>query len=212
MSMPPRGGFRTAARAALFAALACAGALARAAEPVDVRVDRRPDDAFAVEGGFEVDASSAAVWEVLADYERIPSFVSSMKVSRVREARPDGTLLVEQEAVGGMFFVSKKVHVMLEVERTEAGLRFDDLEHKDFWIYAGGWDVTPEARGTRVEYRLLAQPDFPAPGFLLKGVMRKGARDLLSEVRAEILRRARGEPSRTAAAGGELRALRSPQP
>ncbi len=186
---------RIAGPLALIAALACA---ARAASGVDVRVDRRPDDAFAVEGGFDVGASSAAVWGVIADYERIPDFVPSMKTSRVRETRADGTVLVEQEAVGGMFFVSKRVHVLLEVERTPEGLRFDDVAHSDFWIYAGGWDVRPEPGGTRVEYRLLAQPDFPAPGFLLRSAMRRGARDLLDEVRSEILRRSAGSVAETA--------------
>jgi hypothetical protein len=37
---------------------------------------------------------------------------------------------------------------------------------------------------------LIAQPDFPAPSMLMKTVMKRGARQLLEQVRGEIKRRA----------------------
>jgi hypothetical protein len=170
--------------------------VAARAGAVQVTLDQQPDKAFEVTGSFTVDASSSAVWVVLTDYEHIPDFVSSMKRSVVRESRPDGSLLVEQEAVGGMFFVSKKVRVLLDVHRTPGSVRFDDIDHRDFWIYSGGWTTAPAPAGILVSYHLLAQPDFPAPSFLLRGVMRRGARDLLMQVRAEIVRRAAAHASR----------------
>ncbi len=194
MKMSRRSPARLALSVAIF--LASAGAASAAgSDGVTVKLSQHPDKAFEVQGAFTVEASSAVVWGVLADYEHIPDFVPSMKLSRVREARPDGSLLIEQEAVGGMFFVTRKVRVLLNVRRSPDSVQFDDIDRHDFWIYSGGWTTAPAPGGTSVAYRLLAQPDFPAPSFLLRGIMRRGARDLLVQVRAEIARRAAREPS-----------------
>ncbi len=162
---------------------------ASAAAATDVRLKRLRSAAYELDGGFEVAASSGVVWDVLTDYEGIPSFVTSMRSSRVRERRDDGTLLVEQKAVGGMFFVKRTVTILLEVRRTDAGLRFEDVGRESFWRYEGGWATEPAAGGVRVSYHLIAQPDFTAPSMIMSRVMKRGARELLDEVRAEIVRR-----------------------
>lgn len=180
----------TAAWTLAFTALLAACASAE----TSVAISRNSDKVYQIEGSFEVPASSEAVWDVLADYERIPQFVKSMRSSRVRERRADGSLLLEQDATGGMFFVSKTVHVVLEVRRQAGRLDFNDVDHRDFWIYSGGWSTNEGPDGTRVNYSLLAQPDFPAPSFMMRGVMRRGARELLEQIRAEILRRPRPAP------------------
>jgi hypothetical protein len=140
-----------------------------------------------------VDASTAAVWDVLTDYGHIPAFVSSMRSSRVRETREDGSVLVEQKAVGDMFFLSKSMSILLEVRRSSDTLRFTDVGREDFWIYEGGWDVSPTPDGAHVAYHLLAQPDFIAPSFFMSRAMKRGVRNLLDQVRKEIVRR---EPAR----------------
>lgn len=173
---------------AILLALAWAAPAARA-DAIDVRLRRNPDKTYEVSGLFDVRASTGAVWRVLADYEGIPSFVYSMRGSRVREARADGTVLVAQEAVGGMFFVSKTVHVLLEVRRGPDRMDFVDVGREDFRSYSGSWEAQSTPDGTLVTYHLLADPRFPAPGFVMKGVMRRGALNLLEQVRDEILRR-----------------------
>lgn len=155
-----------------------------------VDVERRDDGLFAIDGRFSVCASTAAAWSVITDYAGIPTFVTSMKKSRVTGALSDGTLIVEQTAVGRMFLISKTLHVKLEVRRDPGRMTFEDVGRADFWIYSGSWSVHAAPDGCEVRYRLLAQPDFPAPGFLLGGAMRRGARELLDQVRAEIQRRA----------------------
>jgi hypothetical protein len=179
---------------ALFFHLLAVPALAstRPASAPDVRVsvERRGDGLYAIDGRFVVPASTGTAWAVITDYAGIPAFVSSMKASRVIGARPDGTVIVEQTAVGRMFLVSKQLHVKLEVRRDHDLLTFNDFGRADFWIYSGSWSVQPGPDGSAVRYRLLAQPDFPAPGFLLGGALRRGARDLLEQVRAEMSRRA----------------------
>lgn len=155
----------------------------------DVRLKRLPSAAYELHGGFDVDASSAAVWEVLTDYAGIPSFVSSMRSSRVLETRPDGSMLVEQKAAGGMFFLTRTVTILLVVRREDAALAFEDVGRESFWRYEGEWRAASAPEGMRVTYHLVAQPDFIAPSMIMGRVMKRGARDLLDQVRAEIERR-----------------------
>jgi hypothetical protein len=175
--------------AALCAALLCAAPAARAGG-VDVSLTRRPDKAYEVRGAFTVAVSTEAVWSALTDYERIPTFVSSMRASRVRGRRGDGTILVEQEAVGRMFFVSRGVRTLLEVRRDDDRLRFTDVSRRDFSVYDGEWAARTAADGVHVSYHLILRPRATAPAFLLGRAVKRGARELLDQVRVEIARRA----------------------
>jgi uncharacterized protein YndB with AHSA1/START domain len=179
-------------RGAVLLALACAASSARA-EGVEVRLSERTHAAYVVEGSFRVAASSAAVWAVLTDYDHIADFVPSMRESRAVEARPDGSRIVAQRAVGSVLFFSKSLRVRLEVRREgEERLRFIDLDHKDFRVYAGSWRVRAVPGCSLVDYRLEAEPDFLTPALLMRRGLKRGASDLLDEVRAEILRRSGG--------------------
>lgn len=175
-------------RAAVLLALAL-GAPSAFAGGVDVKVGRGPDKDYCVEGAFSVKASSAAVWAVLTDYDRIGGFVKAMRRSKVVESRVDGVIVVEQEAVGGVMIFSRTVRVVLEIRREPDRLTFKDVGREDFWDYSGSWSVSPTAEGSEVVYRLNALPDFMVPSFLMRSGMKKGARDLLEQVRAEIERR-----------------------
>ena len=164
-----------------------------ASAQTEVSLKRLPGAAYELQGEFVVAASSRAVWDVLTDYAGIPSYVSSMRVSRVLETRADGSLLVEQKAVGGMFFLTRTVTIVLEVRREEGALTFEDIGRESFWRYEGGWKTEAAPDGVKVTYHLIAQPDFPAPSMVMSRVMKKGVQQLLSEVRTEILRRCKLE-------------------
>ncbi|MDX6768842.1 MAG: SRPBCC family protein [Elusimicrobiota bacterium] len=176
---------------ATFAALLVLLCAPASAGEVELSLREYSGRMYEVDARFDVSASSAVVWEVLTDYENLPSFVSSMRKSRVLETREDGVVVVEQDAVGGFLFLDRQVSVCLDVKRALDRLNFIDTCRRDFWFYEGGWATTDTLDGgTRVSYRLQAQPDFVAPGFIVKRVMNKGARELLVQVREEILRRA----------------------
>lgn len=179
---------RSLRRIVAVAAWLGAAAVARAAEP-EILLTRHPDKTYEVTGLFTVDASTTVVWDVLSDYDHIPSFVSSMRSSRIRETRGDGTVLVEQKAVGDMFFLTKTMRILLEVRRTPGRIDFTDVAGGDFTRYDGDWEARRTPEGVGVSYHLLARPDFSAPSFLMGRAMKRGARRLLDQVRAEIIRR-----------------------
>ena len=164
-------------------------ACAALAAETEISLTRRPDKAYEVSGLFNVDASTTIIWAVLTDYEHIPAFVSSMRSSRVREDRGGGSLLVEQKAVGDMFFLSRTMRTLLEIRRKPESLQFTDVGGQDFKIYDGDWETRKTAGGVGVTYHLLVQPHFFAPAFIVRGAMKRAARGLLDQVRDEIIRR-----------------------
>ena len=125
---------------------------------------------------------------MLTDYDRIGGFVKAMRRSRVVASRVDGVTIVEQEVVGGALIFSRSVRVVLEIRREPGRLVFNDVGREDFWDYSGSWSVAPTSQGTKVVYRLNAMPHFPEPSILMRSGLKKGARGLLEQVRAEIER------------------------
>jgi hypothetical protein len=127
---------------------------------------------------------------VLSDYDSIGRFVSSVRSSRM-ERQPDGRMLLRQDAVGSAFLFKRRMHVLLEIEE-EPGSRisFHDVLGKDFRSYVGEWRLTADSLETRVVYEIEAQPRGAFARSLCRGPLRNAARDLLTEVRVEMIRRA----------------------
>lgn len=185
-------GSRVRARLLRAAALA-AGIVCAAAAPageVTLTVEHR-EGAYEVRGRFETAAHLDVVWAVLTDYEGIPRFVRSMRTSVVEE-RKGSRVRMRQEAIVGVFPLKRKARLVLEVqERAPERIEFRDLSGQDFRLYRGAWDLAGDSTGTRVAYSLDADPKAAAPSWIGRGMMRRGAEELLEEVRAEVERRAR---------------------
>jgi ribosome-associated toxin RatA of RatAB toxin-antitoxin module len=146
---------------------------------------------YKLEGSFFIDADAKAIWEVLTDYENIPRFVGSMKVSHV-ETRFGDNLVLHQEPEGGFLFFTKRLHLTLKVHETPGkSIVFQDTSHQDFTFYQGSWQIKPaeDGKGFEVIYDLDAQQNFDAPAFLAGDAVSGGARDLLKKIREEIIKR-----------------------
>jgi uncharacterized protein YndB with AHSA1/START domain len=184
-------------------AIAAGGAGAAPADDEDgvrVQVNRGPSG-LEVEARCLVEAPVAVVWEVLTDYDGIDRFVSSMRESRV-SGRGENHVLVEQVALGRLLFFRRKLHATLFVEETpRTSIRFEDVLGKDFESYRGEWRIEEESGRVAIVYRVGARPSFSIPDFVARGLFRRTARDLLSQVRDEIERRA-ARPGVAIDAGG----------
>jgi carbon monoxide dehydrogenase subunit G len=164
------------------------GAAAAGSVP-EVRVLTRPG-VYEVHGEFKTRAPLATAWEVLTDYERIGSFVSSIRKSEVVSRQGD-SVRVRQAATVGIFPFKRTAHVVLAVnEQPRERIDFVDISGLDFRKYAGAWTLHANADSTVIGYTLDASPRMTAPGWLSRGVLRGTTTDLLSQVRAEIERRA----------------------
>jgi len=183
-------------RAAVTALLLVGVAVTARAEDVTQTVEEH-DGKYRVRGEFTIPLPASAAWTVLADYDHIHDFVSSMRSSSLEHV-DGGYLRVRQVAVAGVFPFRRTIHVLLDI-REEAGTRivFTDVLHEDFRAYSGEWRVASDSVGTTVRYALDAQLSAGVPSMLGRPMMSRGARDLLRQVRAEIVRRAKLEQARS---------------
>ncbi len=158
--------------------------------PITVDVERAVDNAYTVEAAFDVNVPASIAWAVLTDYEGIGRFVSSIRQSTIKQRGP-GRVLLEQHGVGIAWIFSVPMHVVLEVrEHDERTLAFHDVCGKSFTVYEGAWGLMPIDGGTRVTYRLKADPTGRQPAMLAKSAIKGSVTTLLNEVRQEILARA----------------------
>ncbi len=175
-------------------AVAAADGPKEGADGIAVRVTRGASG-LEVEGRCVVHAPVSVVWEVLTDYDGIDGFVSSMRESRV-SGRGENHVLVEQVAVGRLFLFRRRFHATLFVEETpQTRIRFEDVLGRDFESYRGEWRIEEQAGRVKILYQVGARPSFSVPDFVARGLFKRTAHELLSQVKAEIERRAeRGAP------------------
>lgn len=181
------------------AALVAAAALPAPAAGSDAKVSldvRGASGAYHVEGAFSVEAPAEVAWGVVTDYDGISRFVSSVVHSRVLSRRP-GVTVLEQVGNGRFLFVSRKVALKLAVTETpRTRVEFREIEGS-FAQYEGSWQILPSQDGCLVGYELTARPGPGlAPRFVARAALRRGAEELLDQVRREILRRATGGAAR----------------
>lgn len=176
--------------AALTIAL-CPGTSAGQDAPA-VTVDER-DGLYRVAATFSVPQPPPLALATLTDYDGIPRFMPEVRTSRVIE-RTAQRVIVEQEAVARFLLFSKRVHLVLEVEHDQHGLRFRDRSGKSFASYEGSWTLSERDGGTAIAYALAARPSFDVPEFLLKRLMRRDAAEMIARLSAEIGARGRSTP------------------
>jgi uncharacterized protein YndB with AHSA1/START domain len=178
-------------RARVFVAALLLAAWAHPAQAGDVAVEvEQHSGLYEIRGAFIVTAPAHVVWQVLTDYEHIGKFVRSVRSSTL-ERRADGTKVLRQAAVGGPFPFRRTMHVTLELrEEPQRRIAFRDISGRDFRHYQGEWVVAVDSSVTSVAYALDARPRAAMPGMIGRGVLGGAAKQLLEQVRTEMLRRA----------------------
>jgi hypothetical protein len=157
--------------------------------PITVDVERAADEAYTVAAAFDVNVPASIAWEVLTDYEGIGRFVSSIRHSTIKR-RESGRVLLEQHGVGRAWIISLPMHVVLDVrEHGQRVLAFHDVCGKSFSVYEGSWELSEVNGGTRVTYRLKADPTGRQPAMLARSAIKGSVKTLLDEVRKEIVTR-----------------------
>ncbi|MHB9154631.1 MAG: SRPBCC family protein [Endomicrobiales bacterium] len=168
---------------------------------VDITVSRERG-AYRIQAEFSAEAAEDTVRSVLADYENIPRFVSSVSESRITE-RGDGYIVLEQKGKENVLLLfSKEIHLLLKVREERNRISFEDLLRKDFSVYDGSWEFAQAGEVTRITYSLVARPAFFVPGFMGKEFFRTKGKRFCEEILAEIRRRAQDQASPAAAFPG----------
>jgi len=179
--------------------------LASAAAGVASAASIRTLDVEQVDGRYQfasdtfLDASPAAVFAVLTDYDanHFGRISSIYKESRYMPPAADGTPLVYTRVQGCLLFFCK---TMRRVERLETVapnfIRTTALpSQSDFRYSRSEWVLEPEGRGTLVKYRLEMEPAFWVPPvvgpWVLKETLIRGGESAVNRI--EALARERGE-------------------
>lgn len=180
-----------ARRLCVFAAvLSLASASPRADSPATPRIDvSEAGGAYTVTAAFAVSEPPEAVMAVLTDYERIPTYVPDMEISRIVERHASG-MIVEQQALSKFMMFSKRVHLLLDIHEGHGSIRFSDRCGRSFSAYAGSWTVSQHDSLTVVDYELRATPNFDVPSFVLKRLLKRDSALLVARLKAEISERA----------------------
>lgn len=86
------------------------------------------------------------------------------------------------------------MHLQLDVhEQLDRRITFRDVGGADFEVYHGSWRIQKVPGGSKVVYLLWAKPKGFVPAGVAQGAFKDAALKMLTELQAEILRRA-GNP------------------
>lgn len=180
--------FMTVATTICLGALLATAPVARANDGVSVKVIEEGNGVFVVRGSFTVPTGSEPVWDVLTDYDKLGTYVPSVKSSVVKQLSPDA-MLVAQESTARFMAVSKTMRVLLQTQQApRSKIFFTDVGLKDFEHFIGNWTIETDAQGTRIDYVASAKPRIYLPiwGGSIMHDMVKGQ---LTNLKKEILRR-----------------------
>ncbi|WP_072806974.1 SRPBCC family protein [Rhodococcoides yunnanense] len=137
---------------------------------------------MAVTGTKEVDihAEQAAVLDVLADVEGLPSWSPVHKKIEIVSRFDDGKPRRVKMAVSILGINDEQV---VEYTWSETTVSWDLVESSQQKSQRGEYTLTPTEKGTHVKFSLTVDPKIPVPGFLVK----KGTKTVL-EAATEGLR------------------------
>lgn len=165
------------------------GAPATADDGLAVSVTEAGRGAYRVTGSFSVTAPREVVWRVLTDYDGLGRFIPSMRSTLVRREGA-GVALVSQATTTRVMALPATTRVLLRLRETPPGrIAFADVSGRDFARYEGAWGLTAEGALTRVDYAAIAEPRF-VPPLVGQAIMQGTVRDLLRDLRREVIRRA----------------------
>ena len=116
-------------------------------------------------------SSPLDAWQLLADYESLPSYMPNVDTSRV-VTRTDSSVLVRQ-VISSWLVLPWTFRVNLEFFETEpALLRF--RQHDGRGGYEGQWSVQSAPSGAMISYDAEAEPDMLLlPDFVMAYVVRR---------------------------------------
>ena len=149
--------------ALLCVTLLAASPSAAAAEDLVVEAERQ-GERVSLRARARVVARAALVWQVLTDYERLPSFIPGIKRSHVR-ARDAQRLFVEQSGEARFLLFTLPIEVRLEVVESPPHSVASRAVGGNLRRMDGCYELQPdEARGTvLLRYAGEIEPDFALP-------------------------------------------------
>lgn len=178
--------------ALLAAAYAAPG---RAADDVSIEAERR-GESIEIRARALVAAPVALVWQVLTDYERLPSFIPGLAKSVIRE-RQGNRLVVEQTGEARFLMFSFPIEVRYEVVESPPGGISSRAIGGNLRRMNGRYALQPAPAGAEgrqgavlLRYDGEMEPSFDVPPFIGLVAVRSMVEQQFTAMVAEIERRA----------------------
>jgi ribosome-associated toxin RatA of RatAB toxin-antitoxin module len=136
---------------------------------------------------IRIDASPQRCYEVAVDFERYPDWAQDVKQVTVLERDADNRgARVEYRAAA----LGRSTRYVLEYDYGEAPAAFSwQLVEGDMLRQLDGrYGFEPDGGGTRVSYKLTADPSIPLPGFIKRRAASKIIGTALKELKREAER------------------------
>jgi uncharacterized protein YndB with AHSA1/START domain len=161
---------------------ACAAAAGSEAPSVTVTADRQPGVGL-VEASVDIDAPPALVWRVMTDCARVSRLMVNVKYCRVIERDPAGRWDVREQVTRGSILPGVRTVLRSDYDAPRL-VRFHRVDG-DFKVLDGEWKLDPLDGGarTRVTYDSRVSSPFPAPGMIVRAVLRKDVPRTLANLR-----------------------------
>ncbi|HWA39026.1 MAG TPA: SRPBCC family protein [Burkholderiales bacterium] len=181
--MPPSWSLPSIACALLLAAGA-----SLAAEDLVVEAERR-GEGIEVRARAFIAAPTSIVWQVVTDYERLPSFVPGIARSRVRE-RNGSRLRLEQSGEARFLVFAFPIEVQLEVVEAPPHWVVSHAVGGNLRRMIGRYDLLPDEarRGVKLAYVGVIEPDFDLPPLVGAAALRQMAEQQFRAMVGEIER------------------------
>ena len=157
-------------------------------DSIPVVVVSHVNEGYEVSGSFEVVAPLEVVWETLSDYESIPKYVESMKVSKWVSL--DASVYLYQEWQTSVLFYTHSSSLNLIIEEIpQQIIRFEGTPSPTFKNYVGYWLIEQNKGSVLVNYFLQTNPQNLLFEFMVRGILSGSISNMLGEVKAEVERR-----------------------
>jgi len=180
LSMPTS---RRTAAAVVGTALALATAPALAAEPAPTVTVTSEGGAGFIKAVEDIDAPRQTVWDIMVDCARVPKMMASVKYCRVLQRDPAGRWDIREQVTQATILPGARVvmHSEYDAPHTVEFHRTDG----DFKILEGEWRLEPLDGGarTRLFYQTRVSSPVPAPGFLVRALLRTDMTESLQNLR-----------------------------
>ena len=140
-----------------------------------------------VSAAVRIHAQPEAIWNVMTDCERAPSFVPGLKRCRRVESAPNGAWeLIEHEikyswllpTIRFVFRADYQRPRRIDFRRVSGDLK----EEEGFWLL----EATADGSATIIEYEVYVDPGFWVPQALIRRSLRKDLPVALTALRAQV--------------------------
>ena len=160
-----------------------------AAEDVLVEAERA-GEGVEVRARALIAAPQPLIWEVLTNYEQLPSFIPGIAKSAVR-SRQGGKVTIDQSGEASFLVFSFPINVRLEVTEGAPDWVASRAVSGNLRRMNGRYDIQPDARGgVLLRYSGVIEPDFELPPLIGTAALRSMVEQQFMAMVAEIERRA----------------------